>query len=1056
MVLSKNTDFSTNGAKNELKPVKCRVCSVKNNELYITQQNLLSVSMNSTLIKKIGYRLAFVVVCLYHFAPLLYAQTFPIEKYTTREGLVQNQVLCLHKDSRGYVWCGTWFGLSKFNGETFENYTKKEGFWNGPVYDIKEDKQGHIWLTATNHLARFDGKTFKIWALPHQVNWDDLFFNNKNEKLYAADGHLWRVEADTVVKHSLPNLPKGRVDFATYQSASDSYLLVIGEKYYQYKNGKATFAFDRQLNEFFVGMLHGHYHYYYRPTNALMHQNHSFWDGQRVVDFLYCTPQKMEVRQPLAFPYFFEYRQRFYYLPAHSTEVIDMGVNPPLAHNLSFLNQTNTSPYFLPTEKGLWKMVSINAFQSFSQEQVPYAWSVVEDKQRNLYFLNYEVGIQRYDGKKLSLLSSLPVIKEIEKHRQTLPKAYQNIFKFTNQWYYRALRDDSGAMWLPETNGVFRFDGDKWQFFRPSRQGSLAFCMAEDKKRGKIVAASDKHFYTIETRPPFRTNSLRGKTALFDGLVMCNVVGQEGDYWFCGFGVERYNPDTKQWKAYTYDNGKLPIKGGAVLYVDWQGTLWLGGREAVCRYNPKTDVFEKVLEGYFSRMIQFIEQIGPDHLMIADAYSLYVLDLKQFNQNGKVQMKCFNHHNGFNGMEPGQLGSYRDSQGRIWIMSSSVLSVLDPKKLDLTIKPLRTFVTHINDQRVTFAGKAEATELPFGTNTLSVRVESVGEDKPFRSQFSHRLEGGEWSDWQENAFITLSNLPNGTHTLQVRSRTGTLEATESNVTSVQFHTSVHFWKSPNFYCYASILGLVTAALLALSWWRDRQNTKRLLGQQKQIEERERQMRLLQAQTIQSQMNPHFTSNALAAIQKLILQQDSERASDNLIKMGRLTRAYLEDSLFKEEKMPHAREISLTREIGLLKMYIELMQLQYENRFEAEINLDGVLNTDNFRLPPFLIQPFVENAIVHGLLNKVEKGHLKLHFFTLSTETLICKVEDDGIGRAAAQALQLHKPKIQSSVSTTLTEQRVLLLNQLGYHIEIKIENTLKNTGTIVTIQLNNV
>lgn len=987
---------------------------------------------------------------------LLYAQTFPIEKYTTREGLVQNQVLCLHKDSRGYVWCGTWYGLSKFNGETFENYTKKEGFWNGPVHDIKEDKQGHIWLTATNHLARFDGKTFKIWALPHQVNWDALFFNDKNEKLYVANGELWRVEADTVVKHSLSNLPKGHVHLAAYQPESQSYLLLIEEKYCQYKNGKATFAFDRQPFEVGAGMLHGRYHYYYTSSHTPSHQTHRFWNGIRVVDFLYCTPQKIEVRQTLDYPYFFEYLQRLYYLPAHSMVVTDLGVNPPLAHNLSFLNQTNTSPYFLPTENGLWKMVSINAFQSFSQEQVPYAWSVVEDAKRNLYFLNYEVGIQRYDGKNLTLLSSAAAANAVEKHRKTLPKAYQNLFNFKNQWYYRALRDTNGAMWLPEANGVFRYDGDKWQFFRPSRMSSLAFCIAEDKKRGKIVASAEKHFYTIETRPPFRTDSLRGKTALFYNLVMCNVVGQEGDYWFSALGVERYNPDTKQWKAYTHDNGKLPIKGGGVLYVDWQGTLWLGGREAVCRYNPKTDVFEKVLEGYFNRMVSFIEQIDADHLMVADFFNLYVLDLKQFNQNGKVQMKCFNHHNGFKGMEPGQLGSYRDSQGRIWITSSSVLSVLDPKKLDLTIKPLRTFITHINDQRVAFAGEAEVTELPFGTNTLSVRLESVGEDKPFRSQFSYRLEENEWSDWQENTFITLSNLPNGTHTLQIRSRTGTLEATESNVTSVQFHTSVYFWKSPNFYWYASIAGLGLAALLALLWWRDRGRSRKLIAQQKQIEERERQMRLLQTQTIRSQMNPHFMSNALSAIQNLMLQQENERAGDNLLKIGRLMRAYLEDSLFKDEQTPYAREISLTRELSLLKMYVELMQLQYEGRFDTVFEVESALNTDNYRLPPFLIQPYVENAIVHGLLNKTEKGLLRLHFFTLAHETLVCRVEDDGIGREAAAALQQAKSKTQVSVSTALTAQRVALLNQLGYDIRITVEDTFKNTGTMVTIQLNNV
>jgi LytS/YehU family sensor histidine kinase len=119
-------------------------------------------------------------------------------------------------------------------------------------------------------------------------------------------------------------------------------------------------------------------------------------------------------------------------------------------------------------------------------------------------------------------------------------------------------------------------------------------------------------------------------------------------------------------------------------------------------------------------------------------------------------------------------------------------------------------------------------------------------------------------------------------------------------------------------------------------------------------------------------------------------------------------------------------------------------------------VESALNTDNYRLPPFLIQPYVENAIVHGLLNKTEKGLLKLHFFTLAHETLVCKVEDNGIGREAAAALQQVKPKAQASVSTTLTNQRVVLLNQLGHDIRINIEDPLKNTGTIVTIQLNNV
>lgn len=983
------------------------------------------------------------------------AQDFPIEKYTTREGLLQNQVLCLHKDSRGYIWCGTWFGLSKFNGETFENYTEKDGLWNGPVFDIDEDDKGYLWISAGSHLARFDGKKFKKWLLPPSAGLGTIIKGPKGAIQMVVNNQLIQVEGDTLLPVKLPNLPKGRLLGALYHSKSQRYLLDVDNVVYQYSKGKSNPLIPRLEVSSGFELLHNQAFFINESAGQ---QTHSYWDSQQIIPFLQIDSRGINVQNTLQFPYFFTHHEILYYIPAKSKQVLSIGKNPPLAHNLSFLNQNNTSPYYLPTEKGLWKLVSINGFKSFTNQQVPNAWSVVEDGQKNMFFLNYELGIQKYDGKTLVNLPSTPLVSLIERHRKTLPKPYQYLFHFKNQWYYRAIRDSKGALWLPEGSGVFRYDGTKWLFFRPSRLNSLAFCLSEDTKRGKIIAASNQHVYTIETTPPFRTDSLRGQSPLFDDLVMSSTVSNDGDYWFSGLGVERYNPKKKQWKAYTKDNEKLPVKGGGVLYTDWQGTVWLGGRGKVCRYNPQTDAFELVLEGYFSKLIQCIEQIDNDHLMIADAYNLYVLDLKRFNQDGKALIKCFNHHNGFMGLEPGQLGSYRDSQGRIWMTSSSVLSVFDPTKLDFTVKPLRTFITHVNNERVAFNQNNDPIKLAFGENDVKVKVESIGEDKPFRSRFSYRLLGENdiWSPWTENDEINLTNLANGTHTLQVRSCTGTLESTQSSISSVQFTTLVYFWKSPNFYWYASLAGLCLTALLGVLWWRDTRKSNQLFIKQKQMEERERQMRLLQAQTIQSQMNPHFTSNTLAAIQKLILSHDAEKASDNLIKMGRLTRAYLEDSLFKDETTPFAKEISLSREIELLKMYVELMQLQYEGRFETRFEIEGSVNTDNYRLPPFLIQPYVENAIVHGLLNSSKLGMLKVNFFTLPDETIVCKVEDNGIGRQAAAELQKIKPQQKNSVSTTLTMQRAHLLNLLGYQIEIHTEDAVKNSGTIVTIRINHV
>jgi sensor histidine kinase YesM len=208
-----------------------------------------------------------------------------------------------------------------------------------------------------------------------------------------------------------------------------------------------------------------------------------------------------------------------------------------------------------------------------------------------------------------------------------------------------------------------------------------------------------------------------------------------------------------------------------------------------------------------------------------------------------------------------------------------------------------------------------------------------------------------------------------------------------------------------------LVGLLLIILLVVLWQKDARNSRYLLEQKEQLEKRERTMRLLQAQTIQSQMNPHFTSNALAAIQRQILTHDAERASDNLVKMGRLTRAYLEDSLLREDDpMLMNRDISLTREVTLLKMYVELMQLQYENRFDFVLDIQSSLNTDDYRLPPFLIQPFIENAIVHGLHHLTTKGNLRVQFLGLPHEVLLCQIEDDGIGREASRRILNLDPK----------------------------------------------
>ena len=976
----------------------------------------------------------------------VFAQQYPLVKYTVREGLVQNQVLSLLKDSRGYVWCGTWYGLSRFNGETFENFTEAEGLWNAGVSQVIEDDDGRIWIMGGGRLASFDGKTFKKYKLP-STETGRIYFNKatKNVRFYDnVNQNLLEVKGDTVLPVLLPGLPD-KVYLAHYDAMSDSYYFQkFDGKIIKYHQGRSTtLAHSGELG--LRGVVQGDIHIDFRAPNG--DHEYKILKNDQFTPFLRTTDKTFTVLSSLPYAYVFIHQNILYYLPPNTRQAEPVSEAPPAIPYEDLLNQSPSSTLWIPTEKGLWSLM-LTGFKNFQDGEVPYAWSVVEDSEGKFLFLNYWKGLQEYDGNDIRFISQ----------KKYLPKAVEaykplKITPGPDSWYYRAFRDQSGYCWLPDGTGLYRYKEGHFDFIRKGTH-NLAFSIAEDVARKKLVVASSQHAYTVDIDPPFRTDSIRGKSLLFEGLVFCAVVSPNGDYWFSGRGIDRYNPDTKRFTSYTFEDGKIPTKGARMLYIDWNGDLWAGDDGVVSRYNPKKDIFEKAFDFHFQGLIGFAEQIDSTHIMFADMKNLYVLNLKKFNASGEIDIKTFNHHNGFMGMEPGQLGSYRDSKGRIWITSGSVLSVLDPTQLDLTTRPLRTMIASVNKRGVSFIHPEEVVEVPEGESIVNVKVETLGEDKPYNSQFSYKLEGemDDWTDWQEQPLITLNNLSNGLHTLKVRSRSGDFNAHGESIATLHFRTRVAIWKSPDFYLYAIIVALVLLTALAVLLAVGQRRKRKMLQQQNRLEERERAMQLLQAQTIVSQMQKHFTSNTLSAIQRLALSHQAERASDNIVKMERLTRAYLEDSIFKAgEQNPFIQGIPLSREIYLLQMYVELMQLQHDDRFDFVLDVPDDLDTEDYKLPPFLIQPFVENAIKHGLQHRHERGTLRVQFRGLPDEVLLCRIEDDGVGRETARRIREQAPSDHESVSTELLRQRIALLNQIGYAIEFSIEDL--EVGTVVSMKI---
>lgn len=186
---------------------------------------------------------------------------------------------------------------------------------------------------------------------------------------------------------------------------------------------------------------------------------------------------------------------------------------------------------------------------------------------------------------------------------------------------------------------------------------------------------------------------------------------------------------------------------------------------------------------------------------------------------------------------------------------------------------------------------------------------------------------------------------------------------------------------------------------------------------------------LTQQNLRSQINPHFIFNVLNSIQYYILRNDSEASSKYLTKFASLLRLTLDNS--------QTNLVPINDEIESLKLYLELESMRLENNLEYLIELDNDIDSYMFKIPTLLLQPFVENSIIHGIQEKNGKGkvHIKLQ---LKNNAIHCLIEDNGVGRKKADILKTEEQKQRKSHGRHITETRLNLLNSI-YGKELGIE-----------------
>ncbi|UTW66411.1 histidine kinase [bacterium SCSIO 12643] len=201
---------------------------------------------------------------------------------------------------------------------------------------------------------------------------------------------------------------------------------------------------------------------------------------------------------------------------------------------------------------------------------------------------------------------------------------------------------------------------------------------------------------------------------------------------------------------------------------------------------------------------------------------------------------------------------------------------------------------------------------------------------------------------------------------------------------------------------------------------------------------------LALRSLRTQMNPHFIFNALNSVNSFISMSDERAANKFLSEFSTLMRTVMENS---EHEF-----ISLTKELEILKIYLDLEHFRFQNKFDYQLNIDPQLDTDELVIPPMIIQPYIENAIWHGLRYKEDKGTLKVAVNSQNSAIRII-VEDDGIGRNKSQEIKTKNQRKSNSTALKNIKQRVELFNDLHrIQVQVNIADLHQDgSGTVVTL-----
>jgi len=984
------------------------------------------------------------------------------ENQALQKGLSQNTVNCLLQDRQGYMWFGTWDGLNKYDGYKFTIYNTHTGLSNETINTLLEADDGKIWIGTENGLNCINRQTGEIETFYHDPddttslsnNWINYLFQDQPGRIMVCtpsglnvmDTKTGKVNIYTSRLAGLRSNPSNNINFLTqdnvgnYWVATDFGVLKYNPKtsenirylnrpgdlsslssdrvncIFQDNEGLIWIGTDRGLNLFhpragtFTRFLHN-------PNNPLsISNNHiskifedrngNFWlatdgGGINILDKENFTFSRIQnnPKDPkslsnnrvydicqddvgnLWFGTFSGAGRIDSYVANFELFVLDPNNPNSVRDNViwTFL-EVEPDVFWIGTENGISIFDENNyTFTRFEDEFAgannltsQRVRALVKDHLGNIWIGSFDGGLDFFNPNTKELINYSPSIQD----RNSI--CAPNI--------QTLLEDNYGKLWVGTSNGLNVLDikTHKIKAYKhdPAQSGSIpdnvVYHVIEDSGHNIWIATMDGLCKYNRENDDFTTFKQSDNTAINKGADKYFSIFEDSDHDFWlgtrGSGLKKFDVKNNTFTTYTTEHG-LPNNVVYGVIEDSEGYLWMSTNWGISRFDKWNESFLNfdVTDGLQSNEFN------------ANAFLL--------SGSGEV---FFGGMKGFNGFYPSDI-RLNQSVPRIVITAFKIFNQVQPGE----ILDGDTILLNHND------------------NFFSFEFAALDYTKPMKNRYAYMLKDYN-KDWifvaANRHFADYTKVIPGTYSFNV------IGSNNNNIWNDDGVTLTIIIRPPWYQTWYFRIGatLFLFFLIYLFIFFRIRRMRRKHKMEKKVLQIEKQLFDIQQKALRLQMNPHFIFNSLNSIQSYILNNDVDLAVNYLGRFSQLMRLILSNS--RESVVPLADELMAIRH------YLEIEKLRFEEKFTYSIMVDAEIDDEFTGVPPMIIQPYVENAIIHGLIHKSTSGHITIRFQEKKS-SLLCSIEDNGVGRAKASEIKRQSGLNTKSRGMMITKERLEILNK---------------------------